>query len=255
MGAFPYHPLAAFHAPPVRLPSMPSPPEPSLWAPTPSRLLRLLVGLSLFGSGEACLIAADLGNSPWTVFAQGVALNTPLEIGAATIVISFLVLLLWIPLRQRPGLGTIANAIWVGLAIDVGLGLLPDDPALGPRWMLMVGGIGLVALGSGFYLTAALGPGPRDGLMTGLHRRTGLSLRLVRAGIELTVLVAGFILGGTVGVGTLAFALAIGPGVQFMVGRLTTPEWRALHARPEGTEASLRPNGQRGAAGGRSCCP
>lgn len=191
--------------------------------------MRLFAGLSLFGAGEGCLVASDLGNSPWTVFAQGVSLNTPLEIGAATIAISFVVLLLWIPLRQAPGFGTIANAIWVGLAIDGSLALLPDNPALGLRWVLLAGGIALVALGSGFYLTAALGPGPRDGLMTGLHRRTGMTLRLVRAGIELSVLAAGFILGGTVGVGTLAFALAIGPGVQLAVGRLETPEWRALN--------------------------
>ena len=217
---------------------MPRPPRPALWRPTPSRLVRLFVGLSIFGAGEGCLVTADLGNSPWTVFAQGVALNTSIEIGVATILISFFVLLLWIPLRQTPGLGTIANAIWVGLAIDAALALLPDDPALGLRWVLMVGGIALVALGSGFYLTAALGPGPRDGLMTGLHRRTGLSLRLVRAAIELSVLVAGFILGGTVGVGTLAFALAIGPGVQFAVGRLTTPEWRALDPRLDTSEVS-----------------
>jgi uncharacterized membrane protein YczE len=217
---------------------VPSPSRPSLWRPSLSRLVRLIVGLSLFGTGEACLVAADLGNSPWTVFAQGVALNTPLEIGVATIVISFFVLLLWIPLKQAPGLGTIANAIWIGLAIDVALAMLPDDPGLGLRWTLMAGGIALVALGSGFYLTAALGPGPRDGLMTGLYRRTGISLRLARAGVELTVLVAGFILGGTVGVGTLAFALAIGPGVQFAVGRLATPEWRALHPRLDTSEVS-----------------
>lgn len=174
------------------------------------------------------MVAAELGNSPWTVFAEGVSLNTPLGVGAATVVISFLVLLAWIPLRQSLGLGTVANAIVIGLAIDGALLLLPDDPALGLRWVLMVGGIAMVALGSGFYLTAALGPGPRDGLMTGFHRRTGTSLRLVRFLIELTVLVAGFLLGGTVGLGTVAFALAIGPGVQYAVGRMSTPEWRAL---------------------------
>lgn len=200
----------------------------SLWRPGPARLARLIGGLTIFGAGEGCLVAAELGNSPWTVFAQGVSLQTPLSIGAATIAISFAVLMIWIPLRQRPGLGTIANAIWVGVALQATVDLLPDDLPLGTRWALMAAGIALVALGSGFYLTAALGPGPRDGLMTGFHRRTGGSLRLVRVLIELTVLVAGFILGGTVGVGTVAFALAIGPGVQLAVGRLTTPEWRAL---------------------------
>ncbi len=229
MGALPLSAVRRRRRPAGQTPAVPSTSHPSPWRPTPARLVRLSVGLTLFGAGEGCLVASDLGNSPWTVFAQGVALNSPLEIGAATIVISFVVLLLWIPLRQAPGLGTIANAIWIGLAIDGALALLPDDPALGLRWVLMAGGIALVALGSGLYLTAALGPGPRDGLMTGLHRRTGLSLRLVRAAIELSVLAAGFILGGTVGVGTVAFALAIGPGVQLAVGRLATPEWRALH--------------------------
>ena len=217
---------------------MPPSTRSSTWLATPSRVVRLFAGLSLFGAGEACLVAADLGNSPWTVLAQGVALNTPLGIGAATIALSFVVLLLWIPLRQTPGLGTIANTVWVGSAIGVVLTVLPDDPALGSRWMLMAGGIALVAFGSGFYLTAALGPGPRDGLMTGLHRRTGLSLRLARAVIEISVLSVGFILGGTVGIGTLAFALAIGPGVQLAVGRLATPEWQLLNQNLDTTEAS-----------------
>lgn len=217
----------------------PNPPRASLWRPTPSRFARLIGGLTLFGVGDGLIVVAELGNSPWTVFAQGVSLNTPLSIGAATIVISFAVLLLWIPLRQALGLGTVANAIVIGLAIEVTVWALPEDPALGARWALMFGGIGLVAIGSGFYLTAALGPGPRDGLMTGLHRRTGLSLRLVRAAIEISVLLAGFLLGGTVGVGTVAFALAIGPGVQFAVGRLSTPEWRALERRRR-TDLSAR---------------
>ena len=203
----------------------------SLWRANPSRLLRLLVGLTIFGAGEGCLVASELGNSPWTVFAEGVSLNTPLGIGAATIAISFAVLLLWIPLRQPPGLGTVANAIVIGLAIDATLLLLPADAVLGARWGLMVLGIALVALGSGLYLTAALGPGPRDGLMTGLSRRSGASLRAVRVLIELSVLAAGVLLGGTAGIGTLAFALAIGPGVQFAVERLATPGWRAQMAR------------------------
>jgi uncharacterized membrane protein YczE len=185
-----------------------------LWRPGPLRFGILLGGLWLFGTGEACIVAADLGNSPWTVLAQGVAENTPLDIGAATIVISFLVLCAWIPLRQQPGLGTICNAIIVGVAIGVMLEVLPEDPGGGLHWVLLGGGIGLVALGGGIYLGARLGPGPRDGLMTGLHRRTGRSLRLVRTGIELGALLAGFALGGTVGVGTAAFALLIGPGVQ-----------------------------------------
>jgi uncharacterized membrane protein YczE len=185
-----------------------------LWRPGPLRLAILLGGLWLFGTGEACIVAADLGNSPWTVLAQGVAGHTPLGIGAATIVISFGVLCAWIPLRQMPGLGTILNAIVVGVAIGVMVDVLPNDPAPALSWALLAGGIALVAVGGGIYLGARLGPGPRDGLMTGLHRRTGRSLRLVRTGIELSALIAGFALGGTVGIGTAAFALLIGPGVQ-----------------------------------------
>jgi hypothetical protein len=174
----------------------------------------LITGLWLFGTGEACIVAADLGNSPWTVLAQGVSLNTPLGIGAATVVISLGVLCAWVPLRQRPGLGTVLNAIVVGVAIGVMLPLLPAAPAEPLSWVLLIGGIGTVAVGGGLYLGCRLGPGPRDGLMTGLHARTGRSLRLLRTVIELGALTAGFLLGGTVGIGTVAFALLIGPGVH-----------------------------------------
>lgn len=187
-----------------------------------------MLGLTLFGAGEGALVAAGLGNSPWTVFAQGVSVQTPLSIGVATVLISFVVLLLWIPLGQPLGLGTVCNAVWVGVALEGALHVLPEDPTTALAWALMLGGVAVVSLGSGFYLTAALGPGPRDGLMTGLHRRTGASLRLVRASIEIGVLVAGYLLGGTVGVGTVVFAIGIGPGVQLAVERLSTPEWRAL---------------------------
>ena len=185
-----------------------------LWRPGPLRLAILVVGLWLFGTGEAFIVAAELGNSPWTVLAEGVADQTPLEIGGATVAISFGVLCAWIPLRQALGLGTILNAIVVGVAIGLRVPVLPGDPADGWRWVLLGGGIALVALGGGLYLGARLGPGPRDGLMTGLHARTGRSLRLVRTVIEVSALVAGYLLGGTVGVGTVAFALLIGPGVQ-----------------------------------------
>ena len=203
----------------------------TMWRPTPARLARLLAGSTLFGAGEACLVAGGLGNSPWTVLAQGVSLQTPLSVGTATVAISFAVLLLWIPLRQLPGLGTMANAVGIGLALDASLHILPTGPGLGGGLLLVAAGIALIAIGSGFYLTAALGPGPRDGLMTGLNRRTGVSLRLARAALEISVLVAGWLLGGTVGLGTVAFALAIGPGVQLAVNRLSTREWRALLRR------------------------
>ena len=139
--------------------------------------------------------------------------QSPLSVGAATVVTSFVILLLWIPLRQRPGLGTVANAIVVGIAIDIVLVVLPEDAPLGVRIAELVGGIALVAIGSAFYLGAALGPGPRDGLMTGLHRLTGRPVALVRGGIEVTALVVGVVLGGTFGIGTIAFALLIGPAV------------------------------------------
>jgi uncharacterized protein len=153
------------------------------------------------------LVASELGNSPWTVLAEGVAVQTPLAIGVATVAISFLVLLMWIPLRQRPGLGTILNAIVIGVAIDASLGWLSEPAELLPRYAFVAAGIALVGLGSGLYLTCFLGPGPRDGLMTGV----------VRTGIEVTALTIGAVLGGTVGIGTLAFALLIGPAVQASV--------------------------------------
>ena len=169
-------------------------------------------------------MASELGNSPWTVLAEGVSAQTPLAVGTATVAISFVVLLMWIPLRQRPGLGTILNAIVIGLAIDASLAWLPEPSELLPRYGLVAAGIALVGMGSGLYLTCFLGPGPRDGLMTGLSRRTGLSLRIVRTGIEVAALTIGAILGGTVGIGTLAFALLIGPAVQAGV--------KALAGRP-----------------------
>ncbi|MEJ7875338.1 MAG: hypothetical protein WKF62_01655 [Solirubrobacterales bacterium] len=198
-----------------------------LWRPGPLRLMILLGGLWLFGTGEAFIVAAELGNSPWTVLAEGVAENTALGIGAATIAISFLVMCAWVPLRQMPGLGTILNAIVVGVALGVMVDVLPTDPVFALRWLFLGGGIGLVAIGGGIYLGARLGPGPRDGLMTGLHARTGRSLRVVRTAIELAALAGGFALGGTVGIGTLAFALAIGPGVQAVFYR-TEPLMRRL---------------------------
>ena len=192
----------------------------SLWRPTPAQLARLLPGLWLFGTGEACLVHARLGNSPWTVLAQGVSKHTTLAIGGATIVISFIVLLLWIPLRQRPGLGTVMNALVIGFAIDAMLPVLPGPGSIVGRLAFVLLGIALVGIGSGLYLTARLGPGPRDGLMMGLHFRTGRSLRLLRTFIEGTALLIGFALGGQVGLGTVLFALLVGPAVQTAVHAL-----------------------------------
>jgi uncharacterized membrane protein YczE len=192
----------------------------SRWRPSWGQLTQVLVGLWIFGVGEALLVAAELGNSPWTVFAQGVSVHTPLSIGGATLVTSFIVLLCWIPLRERPGLGTILNAILIGVSIDVTLAILPDLHALAVRWVSLITGIAVVGLGSGLYLTAALGPGPRDGLMTGMHARFGWPLAAVRTGIELTAVTSGWLLGGTVGIGSLLFAVLIGHAVSFGVRRL-----------------------------------
>lgn len=194
---------------------------PSRWRAGPRRGARLLAGLAVFGAGEALVVAGQLGNSPWTVLAQGIEVQTPLSVGAATVAVSFAVLLLWVPLRQRPGLGTVANALLVGLAIDATLALLPGLDGLGERAGALALGIALVAVGSGLYLGTALGPGPRDGLMTAIHRRTGLPVAPVRVGIEMSALVAGALLGGTAGVGTVAFALLVGPAVALALRLLS----------------------------------
>lgn len=192
----------------------------SRWRPTPGQLVQVLVGLWIFGMGEALLVASELGNSPWTVLAEGVSKHTPLSIGGATLAIGAVVLLCWIPLSERPGLGTVLNSIVIGISIDVTLGWLPSLDALAVRWAAMFAGIAVVGLGSGLYLTAALGPGPRDGLMTGLHARNGWPLAAVRTGIELTAVTIGFLLGGTVGIGSLLFALLIGHAVSYAVRTL-----------------------------------
>lgn len=192
------------------------------------RLAQILPGLWLFGMGEAALVHAGIGNTPWTVLAEGTAEHTPLSIGSATVAISFVVLALWIPLRQRPGLGTLLNAVLVGVAIDVTLPWFPGPGPLAAQVAWVLAGIALVGVGSGLYLTARLGPGPRDGLMTGLHRRTGRSLRLVRTMIEGTALVLGALLGGTVGFGTIAFAVLVGPAVQAGVRAVSDVDTRTL---------------------------
>ncbi len=194
---------------------------PSRWRASPARLAALLVGLALFGAGEALLVAAELGNSPWTVLAEGLGEQVGVGVGVTTVAVSGLILLAWVPLHQTPGLGTLLNAVLVGVALDLTLLALPPVEPLALRWAALAGGIALVALGSGAYLGTRLGPGPRDGLMTGLHRRTGVSVRAVRGGIELSAVAVGAVLGGTVGVGTLAFALLIGPAVQVALGVLS----------------------------------
>jgi uncharacterized membrane protein YczE len=189
------------------------------WAVVRARFPRLLLGLFLFGAGSALQVQANLGLSPWEVLHQGIAARTPLSIGIASVAVSMAVLLLWIPLRQGLGVGTIANAVLIGLFIDLVIFLVPTPEAIANRWALLIGGILFVGIGSGFYIGVHLGPGPRDGLMTGIARR-GPSLRVARTGVEGSALVIGWLLGGTVGIGTVLFSLTIGPIVQFFLPKL-----------------------------------
>lgn len=182
------------------------------------RIFILIFGLSIFGIGDSLLIITGLGNAPWSVLAQGISLNTPLSIGGATFFISLTVLALWIPLRQKPGLGTLANIIVIAAAIEIGLAFIPEVNKLALKYFYIFFGIALVGVGSALYITCGLGTGPRDGLMTGLHYRTGIRVGRVRLGIELTALIIGALLGGTVGVGTALFALLIGQSVAISLG-------------------------------------
>lgn len=183
----------------------------------PRRLIQLYVGLCLYGFAGALQVRSELGLDPWDVFHQGIGNHLGLRIGTVVILVGAAVLLLWIPLRQWPGLGTASNVVLIGLSMNWSLDVLPRTAPLGARIGEMASGIVLLAVATGMYIGASFGPGPRDGLMTGLARRTGRSIRLVRTGIELTVLAAGWLLGGTVGIGTLAFAVAIGPLAQIFL--------------------------------------
>lgn len=184
-----------------------------LWSPRAITLVPLFLGLWLFGTGEALLVESRLGNTPWVVLSEGVSNRTGITIGTATFLVSLMVLLLWIPLRQRPGLGTISNIVIIAVAIDVMSQLIPQPDHFAAQLALVLLGIAAVGLGSGLYLTAGLGPGPRDGWMTALHHRFDLPIGRVRLGIEVTVLIAGVILGGRAGLGTALFALLIGRAI------------------------------------------
>jgi uncharacterized membrane protein YczE len=188
----------------------------------PRRLAHLYPGLVLFGVSIALMLRADLGLDPWDVFHQGLAERTGLRFGWVVIGVSALVLMLWVPLRQRPGIGTVSNVIVVGLAVDGALALLPQPGHLALRAGYLVTGIVANGIATGLYIGARLGPGPRDGLMTGLAAR-GHSIRVVRTAIELSVLAAGWLLGGTVGVGTVLYAVSIGPLAHYLIPRLSVP--------------------------------
>jgi uncharacterized membrane protein YczE len=196
--------------PSPRVPTMPWSAHGSSWWASPTTLFVLVLGLVLFGIGEGALVAARLGNTPWTVLAQGVARRTPLDIGGATIVVSLLVLLGWIPLRQRPGLGTVGNVVIIGVVLDVAARVLPRPDAFAWQLLQVAAGIVTIAVASALYLTANLGPGPRDGWMTGIHRQTGIGIATVRTTIEVCALVLGIALGGHAGLGTVLFAILVG---------------------------------------------
>jgi uncharacterized membrane protein YczE len=189
----------------------------------PRRVRRLLTGLVAMGAGIGLMADAGLGLGPWDVLHQGLALRTGLSLGSLNIAVGVGVLLLWLPLRQRPGIGTVLNVLVIGLVVDLTLALLPEPEHLAVQVPAMLGGVVLMGVGSGLYIGAGLGPGPRDGLMTGVAAR-GHSVRSVRTALEVTVLVLGWALGGTVGVGTVVLALAIGPLVQASL------EWLGLPA-------------------------
>ena len=191
------------------------------------RLPRLVFGLLLCGTGVAWMIDADLGLAPWDVLHQGISEHTGIAIGTVAIIVGLVVLLTWIPLRERYGLGTLINVVLIGLTINVWLAVLPDDPPFGIRVGLLLVGTFLFGPGSGFYIGAGMGAGPRDGLMTALAAR-GYSVRVVRTILEVSVLTVGFLLGGRVGIGTVLFAFTIGPNVHYWLDRLTL-----VHPEPE----------------------
>ena len=182
------------------------------------RLAILLFGLTIFGIGEAFLVVTGLGNSPWVVLSEGISLHTILNIGESTFLVSVLVLLLWIPLRQKPGFGTLANIVVIAAAIEVGLFFIPEVDNTLLKYFFVLFGIALVGTGSALYITCGLGTGPRDGLMTGLHYKTGVRVGRVRLGIEIVAASTGAILGGSLGIGTLLFALLIGQSVAISLG-------------------------------------
>ncbi|PZT73949.1 MULTISPECIES: membrane protein YczE [unclassified Streptomyces] len=203
------------------------------------RLVQLYAGLALYGASSALLVVAGLGLEPWGVLHQGLAELTGISIGVVSIIIGAIVLLLWIPLRQRPGLGTVSNVFAVGLAMDATLALVPEAHGLAVRAGVMAAGIVLNGVATGLYISARFGPGPRDGLMTGMHRRTGRSIRLVRTALEVAVVVSGFLLGGSVGAGTVLYALAIGPLAQVFLRVFAIPEQGSPAAAGSGRRRSI----------------
>ena len=202
------------------------------WSLNPLRLIILFSGLSIFGFGEALLIQSTLGNTPWAVLSQGLSRHTPLSLGWSTFFISIVVLLGWIPLKQRPGFGTLANIVLIAFMLQIGTDIFPiEHHSLWIRFAYVFGGIALIGCGSAFYITCGLGPGPRDGLMTGLHRVTGVRVGRVRLLLEIIVFSVGWACGGRVGIGTLCFALFIGNSVAIWLGLVRHLENAIEHRR------------------------
>jgi uncharacterized membrane protein YczE len=191
------------------------------------RGVQLVVGLVAYGIAIALLVRGGIGVPPWDVFAQGITRQTGIPFGLVVSLVGALVLLLWIPLREKPGVGTVLNVLLIGPSAELGLWLVPQQTVPWQQGVVFAGGLALLAVATGLYIGARLGPGPRDGLMTGLHRRTGWPIWVVRTGIEVTVLTIGFVLGGQLGLGTLAFALLIGPMVNVTLPLLRVPERQA----------------------------
>ena len=187
------------------------------------RIAQLLVGLFFYGISIALMVRAGVGVAPWDVLTQGIAVQTGLPFGIITNIVGVLVLLLWIPIRQKPGIGTVLNVLLVGPSAEVGLAVLPTPDGLTMQIVFFAAGLVLLAVATGLYIGARFGPGPRDGLMTGIHRKYGWKIWIVRTAIEVTVLTIGWLLGGNVGLGTLAFALLIGPMVNITIPRLLVP--------------------------------
>lgn len=185
---------------------------------------QLMLGLFLYGIAVALLIQANVGLDPWTVFAQGLEVQTGWSIGLIVVLIGLVVLLLWIPIKQKPGIGTVLNVLLIGPVIDLAMLVVETPEQLWAQWLMFAGGLALLAVATGLYIGARFGPGPRDGLMTGAHARFGWKIWKVRTGVEVTVLAIGWLLGGTVGFGTVAFALLIGPMVGFTLPLLRVPE-------------------------------
>lgn len=190
------------------------------WDLSFKRVLILFFGLAIFGLGDGLIIQSGLGNAPWSVLAQGISLKSGLSIGTSTLIVGSLVLALWIPLRERPGFGTLSNIIIISLFIEIATNIFPKQENIVPGVIFTLVGIAMVGIGSSLYITCGLGPGPRDGAMTGLHQRTGVRVGRVRLGLEVVVSIAGALLGGTLGLGTLLFALLIGQSVAISFGLL-----------------------------------